>query len=96
MLIHCLVMRYKELFCSIDVYLTVNTNEKNKLIIMNDIKIKGNWNQIKGKLKQKYGDLTDDDLTYVEGQDDEFIGKLQEKLGKTRDQITSEIKDLLD
>ena len=63
---------------------------------MNNIKLKGNWNQIKGKLKQKYGDLTDDDLTYVEGQDDEFIGKLQEKLGKTRDQITSEIKELLD
>jgi len=79
-----------------DVYGIVNINEKNKLHIMNNIKLKGNWNQIKGKLKQKYGDLTDDDLTYVEGQDDEFIGKLQEKLGKTRDQITSEIKELLD
>ncbi|TVR16297.1 MAG: CsbD family protein [Balneolaceae bacterium] len=62
---------------------------------MNNIKIKGNWNQLKGKLKQKYGDLTDDDLTYVEGKDDEFIGKLQEKLGKTRAEIASEIKDLL-
>jgi uncharacterized protein YjbJ (UPF0337 family) len=36
-------------------------------------KMKGNWNIIKGKLKQKYGDLTDDDLTYVEGQEDELI-----------------------
>ncbi len=85
-----------ELFNPIHVYIIVNVNETSKYIIMNDIKIKGSWNQLKGKLKQKYGDLTDDDLTYVEGQDDEFIGKLQEKLGKTRDQITSEIKELLD
>ncbi len=85
-----------ELFNPIHVYIIVNVNETSKYIIMNDIKIKGSWNQLKGKLKQKYGDLTDDDLAYVEGKDDEFIGKLQEKLGKTRDQIASEIKELLD
>ena len=45
--------------------------------------MKGNWNELKGKLKQKYGDLTDDDLTYTEGKEDEMLGKLQKKLGKT-------------
>ena len=55
-------------------------------------KIKGNWNQIKGSLKQKYGDLNDDDLTYVEGKEDELIGRLQNKLGKTK----QEIKDFID
>ena len=57
-------------------------------------KIKGNWNQLKGKAKQEYGDLTDDDVTYVEGQEDELIGRLQEKLGKTKDEITAWIDSL--
>lgn len=55
-------------------------------------KIKGNWNELKGKLKQQYGDLTDNDLLYVEGKEDELYGRLQQKLGKTKDQV----KDLLD
>jgi uncharacterized protein YjbJ (UPF0337 family) len=46
---------------------------------MDKLEIKGKWNEIKGKVKQAYGDLTDDDLTYVEGQDDEMLGKLQQK-----------------
>ncbi len=50
-------------------------------------KLKGNWNQIKGKLKQQYGDLTDDDLTYTEGKEDEMYGRLQEKLGKSKDEV---------
>ncbi|MTB53419.1 CsbD family protein [Lewinella sp. W8] len=54
-------------------------------------KVKGNWNQIKGQLKQEYGELTDDDLTYQEGQEDELIGRLQEKLGKTKDEVKSMI-----
>lgn len=44
---------------------------------MNTTEIKGNWNEIKGKLKQKYADLTDDDLLYVEGKGDELYGRLQ-------------------
>ena len=52
-------------------------------------KIKGNWNIIKGSLQQKYADLTDDDLEYQEGQEDELIGRLQEKLGQTKDEIKS-------
>ncbi len=63
---------------------------------MSDLEMKGNWNQIKGKLKKKYGNLTDDDLKYVEGEDDEMLGRLQEKLGKTKKEIASEIKSFLD
>ncbi|WP_020568597.1 CsbD family protein [Neolewinella persica] len=55
-------------------------------------KIKGNWNQIKGKAKQEYGQLTDDDLAYEEGKEDELFGRLQEKLGKTK----QEVKDWID
>ena len=61
---------------------------------MNDLRIKGNWNLIKGKLKQAYGDLTDDDLAYVEGKDDELVGRIQRRLGKTTDEVRSEIRRL--
>jgi uncharacterized protein YjbJ (UPF0337 family) len=54
---------------------------------MNTLELKGRYNEIKGKLKQKYANLTDDDLRYSEGQDDEFIGRLQKKLGKTKEDI---------
>jgi uncharacterized protein YjbJ (UPF0337 family) len=54
---------------------------------MNKLQFKGSWNEIKGQLKQKYAQLTDDDLTYVEGKDDELIGKLQKKLGKSADEV---------
>ncbi|WP_025762072.1 CsbD family protein [Dyadobacter tibetensis] len=57
-------------------------------------KIKGNWNELKGKLKQEYGDLTDDDLTYAEGKEDELLGKLQQKMGKTRSEVETEIDRL--
>jgi len=63
---------------------------------MSDLKLKGNWNEIKGKIKQKYGDLTDDDLAYVEGKEDELLGGLQKKLGKTKEEIASELKKLID
>ncbi|MGM0946570.1 MAG: CsbD family protein [Bacteroidota bacterium] len=47
------------------------------------LQLKGNWNQIKGKLKQKYASLTEDDLKYQEGQEDEILGLLQEKTGES-------------
>lgn len=62
---------------------------------MKDLFAKGKWNEVKGKFKQKYGQLTDDDVTYMEGQDDEFIGNLQKKLGKTKDEVEAEIKEFL-
>lgn len=61
---------------------------------MNTTEIKGNWNEIKGKLKQKYADLTDDDLLYEEGKEDEMFGKIQQKIGKTKDEITKWIAEL--
>ncbi len=63
---------------------------------MNDLKLKSNWNTLKGKLKQKYGDLTEDDLAYVEGKEDEFLGNLQEKLGKTKEEIAGELRKWMD
>lgn len=55
-------------------------------------RIRGNWNQIKGKLKEEYGELTDNDLVYKEGKEDQLIGRIQEKTGKTK----QEIKDFID
>lgn len=51
-------------------------------------KMKGNWNEMKGKLKQRFAVLTDNDLMYEEGQRDEMLGKLQIKLGKTKEELT--------
>ena len=61
---------------------------------MNNWKLKGNWNEIKGKLKQEYATLTDNDLAYKEGKEDELLGTLQKKLGKTKDQVISYIYSL--
>jgi uncharacterized protein YjbJ (UPF0337 family) len=60
----------------------------------NTTEIKGNWNETKGKLKQKYAQLTDDDLLFTEGKQDELIGRLQSKLGKTKEEINKLITDL--
>ncbi|PKR79697.1 general stress protein CsbD [Brumimicrobium salinarum] len=57
-------------------------------------KIKGNWNQLKGKVKQKYADLTDDDLQYQEGKEDELIGRIQEKTGEAKEDIKKYIDNL--
>jgi uncharacterized protein YjbJ (UPF0337 family) len=62
--------------------------------VMDKQEVKGTWNEIKGKIKQKYGQLTDDDLTYTEGKEDEMYGRLQQKLGKTKDEIRKEFRDL--
>jgi uncharacterized protein YjbJ (UPF0337 family) len=61
---------------------------------MNETKMKGNWNEMKGKLKQKYGELTDDDLRYEDGREDELIGRLQKKLGKSKDEVKKIIADI--
>jgi uncharacterized protein YjbJ (UPF0337 family) len=54
---------------------------------MNKLEIKGNWNEISGKLKQKYANLTDDDLLLVKGKEEELLGRLQKKLGKTKEEV---------
>jgi uncharacterized protein YjbJ (UPF0337 family) len=56
--------------------------------------LKGNWNELQGKLKQQFANLTDDDLFLVEGKSDELIGRLQTKLGKTKEQVKKLITDL--
>ncbi len=56
--------------------------------------IQGSWREIKGKLKQKYADLTDDDLLYEEGKDEELVGRLQRKLGLTMEEVKEEINKL--
>ena len=61
---------------------------------MNTTGIKGNWNEIKGKIKQKYAELTDDDLLYEEGKEDELYGRIQQKIGKSKDEITKWISEL--
>lgn len=61
---------------------------------MNSTQLKGNWNELKGKLKQQYADLTDDDLLYEEGKEDELYGKVQQKLGKTKEEVQQIISDL--
>ncbi len=53
---------------------------------MDKLQLKGQWNIIKGRLKQQYGDLTDDDLDYREGQEDELLGRIQKRLGKSREE----------
>ena len=61
---------------------------------MNETTVKGGWNELKGKIKQAYGDLTDDDLAHEEGKEDEMWGKVQQKTGKTKDEINKAIADL--
>jgi uncharacterized protein YjbJ (UPF0337 family) len=61
---------------------------------MNTTEIKGNWNEIKGKLKKQYAVLTDNDLMYAEGNKDEMFGRLQVKLGKTKEELHKIITDL--
>jgi len=57
------------------------------------LKLKGNWNELKGKLKEKYGELTDDDLIYVEGQEDQLLGKLQKRTGAAKDELNKFLFD---
>lgn len=60
---------------------------------MNNLKIKGDWNIIKGKLTQKWAKLTDDDLQFVEGKQDELIGRIQKRTGETREAVEKVLKE---
>ena len=59
-----------------------------------ELKIRGNWNELKGKVKQQYAQLTDDDLRYEDGQDEELIGRIQRKIGKTKEEVINWIQSL--
>ncbi len=58
---------------------------------MDKLEIKGNWNELKGKLRQEYADLTDDDLQYAEGKEEELLGKIQQRVGASKEEITNKI-----
>ncbi|HVI43759.1 MAG TPA: CsbD family protein [Chitinophaga sp.] len=66
------------------------SNENNGFLL----KVKGGWNELKGKIKQQYADLTDDDLLYEEGKEDELLGRIQKKTGQTKEAIKSWIDKL--
>jgi uncharacterized protein YjbJ (UPF0337 family) len=68
--------------------------QKRISITMTKLHFKGGWNEVKGKLKQKYGQLTDNDLAFAEGNDDELLGRLEQKLGKTKEDLRREIENL--
>jgi uncharacterized protein YjbJ (UPF0337 family) len=61
---------------------------------MNTLSIKGTWNEAKGKLKQKYADLTDDDLLFEEGKEEELLGRLQKKTGQSKEALRDFISRL--
>jgi uncharacterized protein YjbJ (UPF0337 family) len=67
---------------------------ENDSFCMNEMETRGKWDQIKGKLKQKYGQLTDDDLAFAEGKSDELYGRVAEKLGRTKEQVRDEIEKM--
>ena len=60
---------------------------------MTKLTFKGTWNEITGKLKQKYADLTDDDLLFAEGKEEELLGRLQKRTGKTKEELRKDIED---
>jgi uncharacterized protein YjbJ (UPF0337 family) len=64
-----------------------STNKNKHYNIMNTLHIKGDWNIAKGKLKQKYAQLTDNDLRYEEGREDELIGRIQKRTGDTKEAV---------
>ncbi len=61
---------------------------------MDKLMFEGKWNELKGKIKQAHANLTDDDLKYEDGKEDELLGRLQTKLGKGRDELVKWIKSL--
>lgn len=65
-----------------------------KITTMDKMEFKGKWNEWKGRLKQEHADLTDDDLEYEEGKDDEMWGRVQQKVGKSKDELISWLRSL--
>ncbi len=61
---------------------------------MTKLEMKGTWNETKGKLKQQFADLTDDDLLFAEGKEDELLGRLQKKTGHSKEKLRDTIKNL--
>ncbi|BCO20861.1 CsbD family protein [Alteromonas sp. McT4-15] len=62
---------------------------------MNSDRIEGNWKEMKGKVQQKWGKLTDDDLDVIDGRREELVGKIQQAYGKSRDEAEKEVDGYL-
>lgn len=60
---------------------------------MNKLQIKGDWNILKGKVKQRWGKLTDDDLKFAEGKEDELVGRIQKRTGETKEAVEKALND---
>ena len=69
-------------------------DRRKAFVMTTKLQVKGSWNELKGKLKQKYGQLTDDDLAFADGKEDEWLGRLQQKLGKSKEDLRNEIEKL--
>ena len=63
---------------------------------MNEDTLTGQWNQLKGKARQKWGELTDDDLDVIQGQSEQLVGRIQERYGLARDEAERQVRDWLD
>jgi len=60
---------------------------------MNRLELKGDWNIVKGKLKQRYGSLTDNDLQYAKGQEEELVGRIQKRTGQKREEVERVLRE---
>jgi uncharacterized protein YjbJ (UPF0337 family) len=79
---------------SLAVTLAANeSKQQNKLNLMTTLEIKGDWNITKGKLKQKWASLTNDDLQFAEGQQNELVGRIQKRTGETRETVEKAVKE---
>jgi uncharacterized protein YjbJ (UPF0337 family) len=67
--------------------------QQQKETAMNTLEIKGDWNMTKGKLKQKWAKLTDDDLQFAEGKQEELLGRIQKRTGETREAVEKAVKE---
>ena len=72
----------------------MRADQRYLFVMTTKLQVKGGWNEVKGKLKQKYGQLTDDDLTFSEGKEDELLGRVQNRLGKSKEDLRAEIEKL--
>ena len=66
---------------------------KTRNITMNKDTFKGEWNQLKGDIKQQWAELTDDDLTHAEGSFDKLVGKIQERYGDTKEKVEEQVRE---
>ena len=77
-----------------DVADAISTKPSPAITIMTTLELKGRWNEIKGKLKQKWAQLTDDDLLFEEGKEEEVVGRIQQRTGEAKDTVRDFIAKL--